>query len=244
MAASPEATPTREPEPPVRRSPLPERNPSMPVLDDARLDALAAALGRLQPRLAPLSPPSEVAGADASRARASVALVVRPDPAALELLVIERAARDGDPWSGHMAFPGGRRAAEDASARVTAERETWEEVGIDLSSAGRLLGSLDEVWPRAGAPAIVVSPFVFAVPAGTVVRPNHEVAAAFWIPLRLLAEPGAATEYLHALASGEELRFPAIAYESRVIWGLTHRIMTGFLDIVRGAIAGEEEETR
>lgn len=138
-----------------------------------------------------------------------------------------------------MAFPGGRRSPSDASPRVTAERETWEEVGIELSVQGRLLGRLDDVWPRAGAPAIVVSPFVFSVPAASTTRLNHEVDGAYWIPVRDLAAPGAATEYLHALASGEELRFPAIAYESHVIWGLTHRIMTEFLAIVRRASSGE-----
>lgn len=205
------------------------------------LAALASAVDAHQARLAQVVESTTSSAGESPIARASVALVVRPDPTDLELLVIKRATRSGDPWSGHMAFPGGRRSSADRSARETAERETWEEVGIELSSTGRLLGRLDEVWPRAGAPAIVVSPFVFSVPATSAARPNHEVAAALWIPLRALAAPGAATEYLHALASGEELRFPAIAYESHVIWGLTHRIMTGFLDIVRQAIAGEED---
>ena len=164
---------------------------------------------------------------------ASVALVVRPQPRDLELLVIKRATRVGDPWSGHMAFPGGRREPRDRSDRETAERETQEEVGIELERAGRLLGPLQPVAPRAGGPLIVVTPFVFAVPADVAVTSNHEVAAAFWIPLAQLSEPGAATEYLHALEDGEELRFPAIAYESLVIWGLTHRIMSEFLEVVR-----------
>jgi 8-oxo-dGTP pyrophosphatase MutT (NUDIX family) len=175
-------------------------------------------------------------------AHASVALVVRPAPSDLELLVIQRATRDGDPWSGHMALPGGRSSPADPSSRETAERETWEEVGIDLSGQGQLIGRLNDVQPRNGAPAIVVSPYAFAVPMRTSTTLNHEIAAAMWIPLRTLAAPGAATEYLHALASGEEIRFPAIAYESRVIWGLTHRIMSEFLDVVRPAITDEEAD--
>ena len=208
---------------------------------DPRLDALAAALAAHEPHLAHLTEETGRGSDESPISRASVALVVRPALSDLELLVIKRATRSGDPWSGHMAFPGGRRSSDDRSAQETAERETREEVALELSGSGRLLGRLDEVWPRAGAPAIVVSPFVFSAPMDAATTPNHEVAAAFWIPLRDLAAPGAATEYLHALASGEELRFPAIAYESHVIWGLTHRIMTGFLDIVRPTIAGEEE---
>ena len=180
-------------------------------------------------------------GAWGDLSRASVALVVRAAPSDLELLVIKRASRVGDPWSGHMAFPGGRWSPDDATPRRTAERETCEEVGIELSRHGGFLGPLTEVRPRSGGPSIVISPYAYAVPAGTDTRPNHEVDAAFWIPLRTLSSPGAATEYLHALASGEELRFPAIAYESHVIWGLTHRIMTEFLEIVRTAGMGGGE---
>ena len=168
-------------------------------------------------------------GAKEDFARASVALVVRPGGGDLELLVIRRATREGDPWSGHMAFPGGRRDPEDRGPRETAERETREEVGIDLAREGRLLGRLEDVGPRAGPVPIIISPFVFAADRGVAVQPNYEVDAAFWVPIPALTAPGAATEYLHVLAHGEELRFPAIAYQSHVIWGLTHQIMTDFL---------------
>lgn len=207
---------------------------------ESRLAVLEAAFAARTRAL--LNDPSDAATMlpDGPVARASVALLVRPQPSDLELLVIKRAIRSGDPWSGHMAFPGGRRSARDTSGRATAERETWEEVGISLVREGRLLGRLQNVWPRAGAPSIIVSPYAYAVSPGAAITLNHEVDAAIWIPLRKLAAPGAATEYLHALSSGEELRLPAIAYESHVIWGLTHRIMTEFLDIVRPAIAESE----
>ena len=163
--------------------------------------------------------------------QASVALLVRPDASDLELLLIRRAVAPGDPWSGHMALPGGRRAPTDDDELDTAIRETGEEVGIDLRHAGTPLGRLDPVFPRGAAPPIVVSPFVFSVPAGAGTVANHEVDVAVWIPLRELVRPGAATEYLHALGSGEHLRFPALGYREYVIWGLTHRILTQFLEL-------------
>jgi 8-oxo-dGTP pyrophosphatase MutT (NUDIX family) len=194
------------------------------LLDDFRIRALHQRLHAYRPRAA------EVAvGAVA----ASVALVVRPASTDLELLLIRRAVAPGDPWSGHMALPGGRRAPEDPDAAATAVRETHEEVGIDLHRVGFLLGRLDPVAPR-GAPARVhVSPFVFAVPSGTRTEINYEVDAAVWAPIRRLTEPNAATEHLHPLASGEHLRFPAIGYQEYVIWGLTHRILTQFLQLTR-----------
>ena len=168
-----------------------------------------------------------------ARTRASVALVVRPAGGDLELLLIERAAYEGDPWSGHMALPGGRRASTDVDSLQTAVREALEEVGLDIGTEGRLLGRLDDVKPRSGAPQIVVSPFVFGVEAGTTVRPNAEVAVAIWVPLSRLADPGATTEHLHALGDGAVLRFPAIGYQKHVIWGITLRILEQFLEIAR-----------
>jgi 8-oxo-dGTP pyrophosphatase MutT (NUDIX family) len=130
-----------------------------------------------------------------------------------------------------MALPGGRSGPADADARSTAERETWEEVGIDLRRSGTLLGRLDDVEPRSGAPRIVVSAFVFAVPAGTEPEWNHEVDLAVWVPVDQLTAPGAATEYLHLHPDGTELRFPAIGIQGHLIWGITYRILTQFLEL-------------
>lgn len=191
---------------------------------------------RLEP---PEGPPPEPSPAPPP-ALASVALVVRPEGSGLEMLLIRRATAPGDPWSGHMALPGGRRSPGDASGLETAVRETREEVGIDLAEAGTSLGRLDDVQPRSGAPRIVVSPYVFEVSAGTGTAPNHEVDLALWVPLRHLTAPGAATQYLYSLASGEVLRFPAIGIREHVIWGLTYRIVSQFLEIARAAGAGGE----
>jgi len=160
-----------------------------------------------------------------------VALIVRPATADLELLLIKRSDRQGDPWSGHMALPGGRRDPADDSALTTAIREAHEEVGIDLMRIGRRLGRLDEVTPRAATPRIVVSPFVFAVPDDTPTVVNHEVQRALWVPVTRLAAPEATTEYLHALESGEQVRFPAIGFQDDIIWGLTYRIIRQFIDL-------------
>jgi len=77
----------------------------------------------------------------------------------------------------------------------------------------------------------VVSPFVFAVPAGTPAHTSAEVALALWVPLDELAEPGSATEYLHRMRDGTVMRFPAYGARGHVVWGMTHRILTGFLEI-------------
>ncbi|NNL85157.1 MAG: NUDIX domain-containing protein, partial [Myxococcales bacterium] len=59
-------------------------------------------------------------------------MIFRENSAHTEVLFIERARHPDDPWSGHMALPGGRLDPVDASLRAAAERETREEVGVEL----------------------------------------------------------------------------------------------------------------
>jgi 8-oxo-dGTP pyrophosphatase MutT (NUDIX family) len=194
---------------------------------DPRLERLATAIDRH---------PLRRVGDTPGLTRAAVALVVRPRPRDLEILLIKRAPRAGDPWSGHMALPGGRQDREDADPLVTAARETLEEVGIDLRSIGRHLGRLDEVQPLgAGVPPIAIAPFTFAVPAGTGFVPNVEVAEAMWIPVGELAAPDARAEYIHHFVDGRSLQFPAIACRGETIWGLTYRILSQFMALATAA---------
>ena len=68
------------------------------------------------------------------RARAAVAMILRERDARSEVLFIERAKKDSDPWSGHMELPGGRVDPGDTGTRHTAGRETHEEVGVSLAA--------------------------------------------------------------------------------------------------------------
>lgn len=168
-------------------------------------------------------------------ARASVALVLRREAAGVELLLIRRATRGDDPWSGHMAFPGGRRDPDDADVLATAVRETHEEVGLDLAAAAVPLGWLDELRAiaRHRPLDLVISPVVFALSAPAPLRLSaREVAAAVWVPLAFLRSPEARATYVRTL-DGVASEFPAFRYGDHTIWGLTHRILDGFLTIVR-----------
>jgi 8-oxo-dGTP pyrophosphatase MutT (NUDIX family) len=172
---------------------------------------------------------------EAKVARASVAMVLGAGEQGVELLFIERATRDDDPWSGHMAFPGGRRDPGDADVVATAVRETREEVGIDLASDATLIGRLDELraMARHRPLDLVISPVVFALQRPVRLHLNpREVDSAVWVPLAFLGGDAAQAVYQRTL-DGVASEFPAFRYQRYTIWGLTHRILAGFLALVR-----------
>ncbi|MBI4543600.1 MAG: CoA pyrophosphatase [Gemmatimonadetes bacterium] len=168
---------------------------------------------------------------EADTREAAVLLLLRPREA-LELLFIKRAQHDQDPWSGHMAFPGGRRDPDDDDLLTTARRETVEETGIDLSSAGEVLGRLDEVRPTTmRLPPLVIAPYVAGVSPETDAAPDpREVEAALWIPLEALRDGGAGSRILLEL-EGAPRSLPSLRYRDYVIWGLTHRILLQLLEL-------------
>ncbi len=194
-------------------------------MEDARFHELRRAFAQYSPQMA-----ERYQGAR----EAAVALVIRPGEE-LELLLIKRAEHETDPWSGHVALPGGRRAQDDEDLLRTAMRETQEEVGVTLGADGQLIGRLDEVSPRSPRlPPIIIAPFIFAVPMDTTpVIDTREVEAAIWVPFSALRDESAASEILITLEGGSRA-FPSLIYGEYVIWGLTHRILTRFLEIIDG----------
>lgn len=186
---------------------------------------LTTRLGRLRERLAAHRPRTDEQGDDLIWA--SVAVVLAPLPDAV--LLIRRADRADDPWSGHMALPGGRHEPEDADLVSTAVRETAEEVGLSLSP-DQLLGSVDDVVPRTPVlPPIAVRPFVFLLSQRPALSLNPEVAAARWVQLDQLLHP----ETYHSVRleiRGEARDMPAYQLEDAIVWGMTERILTSLLD--------------
>jgi 8-oxo-dGTP pyrophosphatase MutT (NUDIX family) len=162
---------------------------------------------------------------------AAVALILVEPPPAHELaaLFIKRAVRSGDPWSGQVALPGGRQDPGDADLLATAIRETREETGVELTGAERL-GVLDDLYPRTPTlPPVLVRPYVFALSSAPPLVLSDEVARAFWVPLAGLLDP-AVRRQVKLLYRGEQRVFPAYDLGEDVIWGMTERILTPFLE--------------
>src|SRR5438552_3154213 len=128
---------------------------------------------------------------------------------------------------------GGRKDPEDPDVLNTVLREVHEEVGIDLRRQARLIGPIDEVQgvARGRQLPLVISPFVFVLETAVEPRPNHEVQSVLWVPLSYLAEPSNESIVEYSI-NGQQMRLPAYIYQDRTIWGLTFRMIRGFLEVV------------
>jgi 8-oxo-dGTP pyrophosphatase MutT (NUDIX family) len=165
---------------------------------------------------------------------AAVAVLLREGGFGPEVLFIRRAEHPQDPWSGHMAFPGGRQDAVDETLLHTAMRETHEEVGLDLSAAAEQIGQLDDLQAIArGKPQeTVIRPFVFEVHRESPIRVDQrEVAEALWTPLMPLYRGEVDTVRPYQW-KGNQIDFPAYDVEGRVVWGLTYQMLRSFFRIL------------
>jgi 8-oxo-dGTP pyrophosphatase MutT (NUDIX family) len=178
---------------------------------------IAERLGRYQAKTA----------AHPSRQPAAVALILAPGP---ELLLVRRAIREGDRWSGHMALPGGRFEEADKDLFATVLRETLEETGVALTRR-MLLGSLDDLAPISPTlPPVVVRPFVFSMKERPALRLNEELTGVHWFKLDVLAASACETDVEIGGASRKVKAF--VPEPGIVVWGMTHRIVDGFLALV------------
>jgi 8-oxo-dGTP pyrophosphatase MutT (NUDIX family) len=193
-----------------------------------------ARLDHMTPRLAALGNDPGIA---IEGPRASVAAIIRdlPGSESAELFFIRRAEHPQDPWSGHVAFPGGRRDPEDTSLVATAIRETLEEVGIALRPE-QLVARLPDVpaFSRSKKGSLVVTPFVFAMREDPRVAHNVEVATSLWVPVTTLLRGEGKSSFKLDYA-GQTYDMPCIYLEpgAHKLWGMTYRMLETLLDAIR-----------
>lgn len=164
---------------------------------------------------------------------AAVALIINDGPTGPRLLFIERATNDNDPWSGHICFPGGKLENGDGEPRFAAERETREEIGLDLGRA-RFLGRLSDI---SGARIPVhVSCFVYRTEeTGPFRLMDEEVKEAFWVSLEDLKDP---TRHGLKMVSFDGQNWVRLGITlphpgEPVLWGLTYQLVMDFLQALK-----------
>lgn len=167
----------------------------------------------------------------AGPSHAAVAMILCEGASGLEVCFIRRAEKPGDPWSGQVAFPGGRASPQDVDAPAVAERETHEEIGLPLARE-QWIGALPEsIIDRHGNRRLTLSPYVYYLcSAPEALRANEEVAAIFWVPLTHLFDDRNCTELEWG---GAGSFFPGIQFSDHIIWGLTLRVLGTFAERLR-----------
>ena len=185
--------------------------------------------------------PSEVTPNKQTR-QAAVAIILRETNDHPEVLFIKRAEKEGDPWSGHMAFPGGHKEPEDTDLRQAAERETIEEIGLDLS-AGNYIGALDHenAQPRGRILNMLIAPHVFEIFDEVEFSINYEVDEVVWASLEDLT-----SNRLHDTETMPMSGTPTVFNGYRLdgghfVWGLTYRILKSFFTTVDPGWSGPRE---
>jgi len=169
-----------------------------------------------------------------STRQAAVAMILRESASGTEALFILRATNSGDPWSGQMAFPGGHFDPEDDTLKDAAERETLEEIGLDLKKHGRFLGQIDQVRanPRGRNIEVIVTPFVYALETERVeLVPNYEVAQILWGSLEeMYTGEALTTDEFYILE--EKHTFPGYGIDGHLVWGLTYRMLDHLFSVM------------
>lgn len=159
-------------------------------------------------------------------AKAAVAVLLNRTVEGLEVLLVKRASNPLDPWSGDIAFPGGRRRPTDNDLLETALRETLEETGIDLREH-RLLGSLNPVASETDA-GMIVQPFVFLCNSKPRVELSYELCSHMWVPIDTLKKSRGMAKVRGGIS-------PAYIINGEVIWGITYRILEELLSLVESS---------
>ncbi len=169
---------------------------------------------------------------DGSFIPAAVMVILKKDKNGYSMLFIKRPESEGDPFSGHMAFPGGKVKDGDKNKLDTATRETIEETDIDLNRNGRILGELDDVSPiNPRANHFIVTPFLAYLTEDLEIKPNEEVASAIWIPLFHFKDERSFERRVVEKDGMEREEF-TYRYHNHAIWGMTARILHQFLSLV------------
>lgn len=168
------------------------------------------------------------------RRRAAVAAILRQRDNDTDVLFIKRSQRPGDIFSAQMAFPGGHWEPGDEDLCATAIRETHEEIGLDLSRHGRLLGHLDfmDVTPVGRHEPMLIAPYLFALQGELpALRFSHEVASVHWGSIRSMLD-GQAQIRREMQVAGGRASYPGFEVDGEIVWGFTYQMVRGFLRVL------------
>jgi 8-oxo-dGTP pyrophosphatase MutT (NUDIX family) len=154
---------------------------------------------------------------------AAVAILLRERNDDLEFFLVKRAEVEGDPWSGDMAFPGGKKSNQDQDLIETAAREVLEETAIDLREKSKL-GYMKPIYSSVRT-HMKVQPIVYLYEDDPEINLNYELTRYLWAPLNELIQ--SRTKESVKGWFGEIFK-----YDGEVVWGLTFRMLEQLIELL------------
>lgn len=173
------------------------------------------------------------------KTRAAVSIILRDSAMGTEFLMMQRAYDERDPWSGQMAFPGGKIDPCDDTVYDAAVRETDEEVSVQLRNDD-YIGQIDDCYGIAvnGEYRVHVSCYVFKPNHAIEPVGNYEVADLVWVPFSVMTE----VDRRHILdhPADSSMNFPAVMLnkdKNQILWGLSLRMVLSLFELLKLPVA-------
>jgi 8-oxo-dGTP pyrophosphatase MutT (NUDIX family) len=188
---------------------------------------LSPNLLHLKDKLASINRPNE-----GDQVEAVVAILLWDAPRrGLQTLLVQRAEREGDPWSGQIGLPGGRVKQAIETPRIALHREVEEEVGLKLEEVGVELGSLSVGHPMRRM-EMRVQPWVYGLRVKPKVSIGSEIAGSFWVNL---AELPSKKKMSEITIRTQPWSVESFVVEGKVVWGFTYRVLTELIPILKAS---------
>lgn len=158
--------------------------------------------------------------------QASVALIEWQKEGASQVLVLQRADHPHDPWSGNLAFPGGRWQQGDLDLLQTCTRETHEECGFLLQPEDLVCGLPMACAGHFHQKEIWVKPWHFRLQAKPCIRLDlREMQRFFWVDRTTLMEADRRSVFSPMPGRSE----PCMRIGDIPLWGFTLRVLDDWL---------------
>ncbi len=146
----------------------------------------------------------------------------------LHVIMIQRSINPRDPWSGDIAFPGGRTKPSETPID-TIVRETWEEIGL-ANKQYEILGFLEPVSPKS-IPSMIVVPVVSILTRGDIrsLKPrSREVERIIFVQLPILIRK----LYVRHPYRGTMVEAFKDWY-GNIIWGMSLRVLENLVKKIK-----------
>ena len=157
---------------------------------------------------------------DFQEANAAVSLILKPAIKDYEVLFVKRVERQSDPWSGQIAFPGGKRDLRDRTLKDTIIREVFEETNIKLKKTN-FLGVLKIIYSEPNT-NFKILPFIALLKKNPIIKLNkNELDSFFWISYKKIKRN-------KGFVGARNKKVPAYIFGENIVWGVTYNILEMF----------------